>query len=310
VAVIGYGNQGRAQSLNLRDNGVNVRVGLLDSSRSREIAEADDFSVFETGEAVRQVRVVMMCVPDMKMGEVFDASIRANLQPGSALLFSHGFAIRYGLIEPPQGIDVALVSPKGAGHGVRQRFLEGSGVPGLVAVHQDASGEAEWVALSYAWGIGCIPGLVFRTTFAEETETDLFGEQAVLCGGLPELIRAAFQTLVEAGYSSEVAYFECLHEVKIISDLLVSGGIAGMRSAISDTAQWGGLTAGPKVVGPEARRAMEELLAAIKSGEFAEEWKREAGSGKKSLAALMRAEATEPIENVGAEIRAKMPDSQ
>lgn len=306
VAIVGYGNQGRAQALNLRDSGVEVVVGLREGSGHRGAAEAEGLSTSTIEEAVAGADIVAMLVPDMKMAEAYEASVHEALRPGAALLFAHGFAIVSGMIHPREDVDVMLVSPKGVGTGVRRKFEEGSGVPGLVAVHQDVSGQAKDLALAYAWGIGCGRSLLMETTFKEETETDLFGEQVVLCGGIPNLIAAAFETLVEAGYTPEVAYFETFYETKLIVDLIVERGISGMREAISDTAQWGGLTTGTRIVTEETRAAMAEALASIRSGKFAEGWLREARLGSHTLDALKSIERGLAVERSGAEVRKAM----
>ncbi|MBI5705974.1 MAG: ketol-acid reductoisomerase [Armatimonadetes bacterium] len=309
VAIVGYGNQGRAQALNLRDSGARVVVGLRESSAHRGTAEAEGLSVLPIEEAVAGADIVAMLVPDMKMAEAYEGFVRIALGPGSALLFAHGFAILSGMICPREDVDVVLVSPKGVGTGVRRKYEEGSGVPGLVAVHQDVSGRARDLALAYAWGIGCGRSLLMETTFREETETDLFGEQVVLCGGIPNLISAAFETLLEAGYTPEIAYFETLYETKLIVDLIVERGIAGMREAISDTAQWGGLTAGTRIVTDETRQAMRETIESIRSGKFAEGWLREARLGSHTLDALKSIERGLAVERTGAEVRKAMEDA-
>ncbi|WKZ80760.1 MAG: ketol-acid reductoisomerase [Fimbriimonadaceae bacterium] len=310
VLMIGYGNQGRAQALNLRDSGVRVSVGLYPGSKSWSKAVADGFEPVIAAEAVSEHDFLVLCTPDMKMESVYREAVAPHLRPAAALCFSHGFNIRYGLIVPPPEVDVVMVSPKGAGYGVRGRYEAGSGVPGLIAVHQDATGQALNRALSYAWGIGCARSVLLETTFAEETESDLFGEQAVLCGGIPDLIRMGYETLVEAGVQPEIAYFECLHETKLIVDLIVERGLAGMRSAISDTAQWGGLTAGPKVLTPETRQVMRRLLAEIRDGSFAERWVQERDAGYPELNALKREEAATPVEEVGKALRHNMREAE
>lgn len=310
VLVVGYGNQGRAQALNLRDSGVRVSVGLYPGSESWPKAAADGFDPIITAEAVPEHRFVVLCTPDMKMESVYREAIAPHLRPGAALCFSHGFNIRYGLIVPPPEVDVVMVSPKGAGYGVRSRYEAGTGVPGLIAVHQNATGNALNRALSYAWGIGCARSVLIATTFAEETESDLFGEQAVLCGGIPDLIRMGYDTLVEAGIQPEIAYFECLHETKLIVDLIVERGLAGMRSAISDTAQWGGLTAGPKVVTQETRQVLQRLLAEIRDGSFAGRWIQERDAGYPKLNELKREEAATPVEEVGQALREEMRNAE
>lgn len=306
VAVIGYGNQGRAQALNLRDSGVPVLVGLPEGSATRARALEDGMEVLDTPSAAVRGDLAVLLTSDSKMPEVYRDEIQPAMRRGKALVFAHGFNIVYGQIEPPPEVDVILVSPKGVGAGVRAKYLEGPGVPSLAAVHQDASGMALDLALAYAWGIGAARSLILETTFREETETDLFGEQAVLCGGIPELIKAAYSTLVDAGYSPEVAYFECVHETKLIVDLIVERGIAGMREAISDTAQWGGLTAGPRLVDGRFREELGRLLGEIRDGEFARDWLEEGRSGAERLAALKSAEASLELEGVGSRIRAQV----
>lgn len=308
VAIVGYGNQGRAQALNLRDSGVNVVAALRENSSSMSQAESDGVPVQEVREAVASADVIALLVPDMKMGEAFTEHVSSSLRPGQTLVFAHGFALLYGLVEPPQNVNVVLVSPKGVGTGVRQKYVEGSGVPGLVAVHQDADGHALNVALAYAWGIGCARSLLLRTTIREETETDLFGEQAVLCGGIPSLIAAGFETLVEAGYSPEAAYFETLYETKLIVDLIVERGIAGMRDAISDTAQWGGLSPGSRIVTQETRMAMRAMLESIRNGSFAKGWLEEAQKGSHTLDALKSIERGLAVERAGGPIRAQLQE--
>jgi ketol-acid reductoisomerase len=309
VAVIGFGNQGRAQALNLRDSGANVVVGLRNGSPRRALAESDGLRTASIEGAVDEAAMVAMLVPDMKMAEAF-SGVGPALKAEKALLFAHGFAIVYGLISPPSDVDVLLVSPKGVGTGVRRKFEEGGGVPGLIGVHQNATGQAWERACSYAWGLGCARSLLLETTFQEETETDLFGEQAVLCGGIPNLIAAAFETLLQAGYRPEVAYFECLHETKLIVDLIVERGLSGMRTAISDTAQWGGLTAGPQLVTEDTRATMEELLTKIRSGEFAGAWLDEARKGSHTLDALRTIEKGLAVERFGRDVRARIQDAE
>jgi ketol-acid reductoisomerase len=306
VAMLGYGNQGRPQALNLRDSGCQVVVGLRRDSLRWATAESEGFSVSTVAEAVAGADFVMMNLPDTRMAPVYRTEVEPNLRPGAALAFCHGFNIRFGLIDPRPDLDVILISPKGAGVGVRSLFEQGSGVPGLVGVHQDATGQAEALALSYAWGIGCARAFILKTTFAAETETDLFGEQAVLCGGIPELIKAGFDTLVEAGYEPELAYFECLHETKLIIDLLVQRGFEGMRSAISDTAEWGGFQVGPRLITEAVRAEMRCVLEEIREGRFAEDWVAETDRGMARLKALRSDEANLPVEVAGAEIRRRL----
>lgn len=307
VAIIGYGSQGHAHALNLRDSGVDVRVALREGSSSRAKAEAAGLVVKEIAEAAREADVIMLLAPDTEQQAIYKAEIEPGLQPGDALLFAHGFNVRFGLIAAPAGVDVAMVAPKGPGHLVRRTYEGGGGVPALVAVEQDASGKAHALALSYAYAIGATRAGVLDTTFKEETETDLFGEQVVLCGGLTSLIQAGFETLVEAGYQPESAYFECLHEVKLIVDLMYEHGIAGMRYSISDTAEYGDLTRGPRVISPAVREEMRKILGEIRSGAFAEEWVAENRAGRARFEELRRAGQEHPIEKVGADLRAMMP---
>lgn len=307
VAVIGYGSQGHAHALNLRDRGVDVVVGLYEGSKSWPKPEAEGLTVLLTEAAVGQCDVLVLNLPDGDMARIYAESIEPHLTPGQAVLFSHGFNIHYRLIEPPPDVDVILVAPKGQGHGVRREFLKGGGLPALVAVHQDASGGALALGLSYAWGLGCARAMVVESTFRDETEADLFAEQAVLCGGTKELVKAGFQTLVDAGYSPETAFFECLHELKLIVDLLYEGGIAHMLERISDTAEWGAYVGGPAVIGDASKAGMKELLDRIQDGSFAREWIEESGSGKKRLHAFREAERDSEIEKVGNELRSHMP---
>src|SRR5579862_684829 len=272
VAIIGYGSQGHAHALNLKDSGVSVVVGLRPESSSVAKAEEHGLRVAEPADAASEGEVVMMLVPDELHRQVWESGVRDGVAPGNLLMFGHGFSIHYGEIDPPAEVDVALVAPKGPGHLVRRQYLEGSGVPGLIAVHQDATGHARDLALAYARGIGCTRAGVIETTFKDETETDLFGEQAVLCGGVTELVRAGYETLVDAGYDPKMAYFECLHELKLIVDLMYEKGIAGMRYSISNTAEYGDMTRGRRVIGPQSRAAMRELLQEIQDGTFAREW--------------------------------------
>ncbi|MGE5590683.1 MAG: ketol-acid reductoisomerase [Bacillota bacterium] len=306
VAVIGYGSQGRAQSRNLRDSGVNVVVGLRPGSPSRRQAEADGLRVVSL-ESAAAADVIMLLLPDEQHGPVFREYVLPHLRPGKSVAVSHGFSVHYGQVAPPPEVDVWMVAPKSPGHMVRRLYEEGQGVPGLVAVHQDATGQAEQTALAYARGIGCTRAGVLHTSFREETETDLFGEQAVLCGGMTSLVKAGFETLVEAGYAPEMAYFECLHELKLIVDLMYEGGMAHMRDAISDTAEFGDMTRGPRVVADSARQAMRRILEEIQSGAFAREWLLENQVGRPAFKALARREAEHPIEAVGRELRGMMP---
>jgi ketol-acid reductoisomerase len=307
VAIIGYGSQGHAHALNLRDSGVDVRVGLRDGSSSKAKAEAAGLRVVPIDQAAAEADVIMILLPDTEQKSVYDAAIAPNLNDGDALLFAHGFNIRFGRITPPAGVDVAMVAPKGPGHLVRRTYEEGGGVPCLVAVSQDATGKAHALALSYANAIGGTRAGVLDTTFEEETETDLFGEQVVLCGGLTALIKAGFETLVEAGYQPESAYFECLHEVKLIVDLMYENGIAGMRYSISDTAEYGDVTRGPRIVNEATKAEMKKILDEIRSGKFADEWIAENDSGRKKFQALRDADRDHPVEKVGRELRAMMP---
>jgi ketol-acid reductoisomerase len=307
VAIIGYGSQGHAHALNLRDSGVDVRVGLRDGSSSKAKAEAEGLRVLAVADAAAEADVVMMLLPDTEQKRVFDAEVASNLQPGDALAFAHGFNIRFGRITPPHGVDVFMVAPKGPGHLVRRTYVEGGGVPSLIAVAQDASGKAKELALSYADAIGGTRAGVIETTFAEETETDLFGEQVVLCGGLTALVQAGFDTLVDAGYQPEMAYFECLHEVKLIVDLMYEEGIAGMRYSVSDTAEYGDVTRGPRIITAATRDEMKRILDEITSGRFAEEWVAESESGRAKFNELRQSGREHPVEQVGARLRAMMP---
>src|SRR5436853_4425135 len=307
VAVIGYGSQGHAHALNLRDSGVRVIVGLRPGGGSWERARAEGLDVRPIADAAAAAGVVMVLVPDQEARAVYEAGIARSLGPGKTLLFAHGFNIHFAEIVPPPSVDVAMIAPKSPGHLVRSEFQAGRGVPALVAVERDASGHALADALAYAAGIGCTRAGVLPTTFREETESDLFGEQVVLCGGVTALIKAGFDTLVAAGYAPELAYFECLHELKLIVDLMYRGGMKFMRYSISDTAEYGDYTRGPKVVTPEVRAAMERILADIQSGSFAREWIAESRSGGRRFQALRKAGAEHPIEQVGAKLRAMMP---
>ena len=307
VAVMGYGSQGHAHALNLRDSGVDVRVGLREGSSSRAKAEAAGLRVLPIDEAAAEADLVMMLLPDTEQAAVYDSAIAPNLSQGDALFFAHGFNIRFGLITPPAGVDVGMVAPKGPGHLLRRTYTEGGGTPALIAVAQDSSGKTRDLALSYAHGIGATRAGVLETTFEEETETDLFGEQVVLCGGLTSLVQAGFETLVEAGYQPESAYFECLHEVKLIVDLMYEHGVSGMRYSISDTAEYGDLTRGPRIVDDHVRQEMRRILDEIRSGRFAEEWVAENRAGRPRFNELREAGKRHPIEKVGAELRAMMP---
>jgi ketol-acid reductoisomerase len=306
VAVIGYGSQGHAHALNLRDSGVSVVVGLREDSSSAAKAREQGLEVLPVVEAASRGDLVMMLVPDELHRQVWEGEVRDGVADGNALFFGHGFSIHYGEVTPPAGVDVAMVAPKGPGHLVRRQFTEGSGVPGLIAVAQDATGSARALALAYAKGIGCTRGGVIETTFKDETETDLFGEQAVLCGGASELVQAGFQTLVEAGYDPEMAYFECLHELKLIADLMYEKGLSGMRHSISNTAEYGDYTRGKRVISEETRAAMRKILGEIQAGDFAREWIAENRAGQESFK-RMRAEAADTeVERVGRELRSHM----
>jgi ketol-acid reductoisomerase len=307
IAILGYGSQGHAHALNLRDSGCNVCVGLPAASASRAKAEKDGLTVKSPSDASAWADVIMVLVPDTKQQKLYNESIAPHLKPGKTLMFAHGFNIRFGTIKPPATIDVSMVAPKAPGHRVREVFTEGGGTPGLLAIEQDASGSAKALALSYARGIGCTRAGVLETTFTEETETDLFGEQAVLCGGVSALIKAGFETLTEAGYQPEVAYFECLHELKLIVDLIYRGGLSYMRYSISDTAEHGDYTAGPRIVTDETRKAMKQLLAEIKDGTFAKKWIEENETGCTNFLAKRKAEQQHAIEHLGPGLRAMMP---
>ena len=305
VAIIGYGSQGHAHALNLKDSGVDVIVGLRPDSQS-VAAASEHFEVLPVVEAASRGDIVMILVPDELHHDVWENEIRDGVAEGNTLLFGHGFSIHYGEIEPPAGVNVALVAPKGPGHLVRRQYTEGSGVPGLVAVHQDATGDGRELALAYAKGIGCTRGGVIETSFKDETETDLFGEQAVLCGGASALVQAGFETLVEAGYDPEMAYFECLHELKLIVDLMYEKGLAGMRFSISNTAEYGDYTRGPRVVTDDTRRHMREILSEIQSGAFAREWIAENRAGQENFKRMREEQAHTQVEEVGRELRAHM----
>jgi len=305
-AVIGFGSQGRAQALNLRDSGTNVIVGLYRRSRSWPVARKHGFKVMPTAEAVSRADVLFLALPDTKMPEVFERDIKPNLRKGQTLLVAHGFAIFYRTVVPPRNVDVAMVAPKGLGPMVRREYVAGRGVPALVAVHRDYTGHAREIAFAWAKAIGSGRAGIIETTFRAETETDLFGEQAVLCGGTANLIRAGFETLVAAGYAPELAYFECLHELKFIVDLIHEQGLAGMRRLISDTARWGELTVGPMIIDKHARAQMKRALREIRSGKFAREFIREVNSGGKKFRALVQVQAKHPIESTGKRLRAGM----
>ena len=306
LAVIGYGSQGHAHALNLRDSGMKVIVGLPEGSKSRAAAEREGLKVMTAGEAAKAADVIMILIPDEKQAEMYAQDIAPNLSAGKSLVFAHGFNIHYGQIVPPADVDVFMVAPKGPGHTVRSQFVEGFGVPDLIAVYQDATGKAKDLALAWAAGIGGARAGILETTFKEETETDLFGEQAVLCGGVVELMRAGFETLVEAGYQPESAYFECLHEMKLIIDLVNKGGVAMMNYSISDTAEYGEYVAGPRVITEETKKAMKGLLSDIQDGSFAGKWILENKTGRTYFNARRRMLAEHPMETVGAELREKM----
>ena len=306
IAIIGYGSQGHAHALNLKDAGFDVVVGLYRGSKSWEKAKADGLKVMPVDEAASAGHMVMILIPDQHQRQVYAESIQQGLTPGKTLMFAHGFNIHFHQVLPPKDVDVSMVAPKAPGHVMRQIYTEGSGVPALVAIHQDRSGKAKETALAYAKGIGCTRAGVLETTFREETETDLFGEQTVLCGGLSALIKAGYETLIEAGYQPEVAYFECLHEVKLIVDLFYQGGLAYMRYSISDTAEYGDYTRGPRIINDAVRAEMKKILKEVQDGTFAREWMLENQAGRPSFLALRKKDAEHPIEVVGKELRAMM----
>src|SRR5437879_7146148 len=307
VAIIGYGSQGHAHALNLRDSGVSVRVGLHEGSASRAKAEKEGLIVNSPAEAAAWADVIMILVPDTKQPKLYRDAVEPNLKAGKTLMFAHGFNIRFGTIKPPKAVDVSMIAPKAPGHRVREVFTEGGGTPALLAVEQDASGSAKALALSYAKGLGCTRAGVLETTFTEETETDLFGEQAVLCGGVSELIKAGFETLTEAGYQPEVAYFECLHELKLSLDLIYHGGLSYMRYSCSDTAEQGDYASGPRIIDERARNEMRKILREIQDGSFATRWILENQAGRPSFQAMRRSNAQHQIEHVGRDLRAMMP---
>ena len=307
VAIIGYGSQGHAHALSLKDSGVHVKVGLGAGSKSRAKAEKAGLEVATVAEAAQWADVVMILTPDQSQAKLYAEEIAPSMTAGKLLLFAHGFNIHFGTIVPSKDIDVGLAAPKAPGHRVREVFTEGGGVPGLIAIHQDATGKAHALNLSYLKGIGCTRAGVLETTFKEETETDLFGEQAVLCGGVSALIKCGFETLVEAGYQPESAYFEVLHELKLIVDLIYRGGLAYMRYSISDTAEWGDYVSGPRVINDESRKAMKAILTEIQNGAFAKRFLADQNSGRKEFLAFREAEAKHPIEIVGKQLRAAMP---
>jgi ketol-acid reductoisomerase len=307
IAILGYGSQGHAHALNLKESGFDVVVGLRPDSSSRAEAEGEGLEVLDVADAASRGDVVMILLPDERQAEVWGAQISDGIAPGNLLMFAHGFSVHFGQIEPPDGVDVGMVAPKGPGHLVRRQYLEGRGVPSLIAVHQDATGATRRLVLAYAKGIGGTRAGVIETTFKDECETDLFGEQSVLCGGVTELVRAGFETLVEAGYDPRLAYFETLHELKLIVDLMYEGGIQGMRHSISNTAEYGDMTRGDKVIGREVREAMRKVLDDIRSGEFAKEWIAENRAGAENFQRMREEAAGHQIEQVGGELRAMMP---
>jgi ketol-acid reductoisomerase len=307
VAVLGYGSQGHAHALNLRDSGVTVRVGLPEGSKSRAVAEKDGLQVMTPAEASKWADVIMVLVPDTTAASLYKEAIAPNLTPGKMLMLAHGFNIRYGTIDPPKNVDVTMIAPKSPGHRVRELYVEGGGTPALVAVHQDATGNAKALALSYGRAIGVGRAGIVETTFTEETETDLFGEQAILCGGTSALVKAGFDTLVEAGYQPEVAYFECLHELKLIVDLMYRGGLNYMRYSVSDTAEYGDYVAGPRIVTDDTKKAMKQLLREIQDGTFAKNWIAEHAAGRPWFNKTRAQEQNQVLERVGADLRAMMP---
>ena len=306
IAILGYGSQGHAHALNLQESGHNVIVGLYKGSSSIKKAEEDGLQVMESAEACKNADIIMMLVPDHLMGQIYSEDVLPNLLPGNTLMFAHGFSIHYGLITPPEGVDVVMVAPKAPGHIVRQVFTRDSGVPGLLAIHQDSSGIASDVGLAYAHGIGCTRAGVLTTTFKEETETDLFGEQSVLCGGVTALIKAAFETLIEAGYQPESAYFECMHELKLIVDLLYQGGMEYMRYSVSDTAEFGDYVSGPAVVDEHVKENMKRVLDQIQDGSFARRWIAENDEGRPRFNELREENKSHPIEKIGKDLRGMM----
>lgn len=307
IAVIGYGSQGHAHALNLKESGANVIIGLLPGSARRAEAQAAGLTVYDTAEAASKADMVMILIPDQNQAAVYKKDIAPHMTAGKALIFAHGFAIHYNQIVPPAGVDVFMIAPKGPGHTVRSQYQEGRGVPCLIAIHQDATGKAKELALAYASGIGGGRAGIIETTFKEETETDLFGEQAVLCGGVTELMKAGFETLVEAGYAPEMAYFECVHEMKLIIDLINSGGFAGMRYSVSDTAEYGDYVTGSRIITEETRKEMKKVLTEIQRGEFASKWIAEnSASNRAGFLAMRAVEAEHPVEKTGAELRKMM----
>jgi len=307
LAVLGFGSQGHAHALNLKDSGCKVIIGLYKGSKSAEVAKQKGFKVYETGEAVKKADVIMVALPDTKQASVYKESIEPNLAKGKTLLFSHGFSIHFKTVVPPEDVDVIMVAPKGPGHIVRRQYVEGKGVPALIAVYQNKSRKAKKVALAWAKGVGGTRAGVLQTDFKEETETDLFGEQTVLCGGVSALITAGYETLCEAGYQPEMAYFECLHELKLIVDLINESGISGMRFSISETAKWGDVSVGPKIIDASVKRRMGKALKEIQTGKFAREWVKEYEGGYKTYNKLLKDGAKHNIEKVGSRLRGMMP---
>ncbi len=307
VAVIGFGSQGHAHALNLKDSGVNVIIGLYAGSPSRAVAAEKGFEVLDVRAAAAKADIIMFCAPDLKIAPIYESEVAPVLQKGKALVFCHGFAIHYGTVKPPKNVDVFMVAPKGPGHIVRRQFLEGKGVPALIAIYQDPSKQAKKLALAWAKAIGGTRAGVLETTFKEETETDLFGEQAVLCGGATALVQAGYETLVAAGYQPEMAYFECLHELKLIVDLMNEAGIAGMRFSISETAKFGDVITGPRIINRAVRAEMKKVLKEIQDGTFARRWIREYKTGRKTYTKLLKAGEKHPIEKVGTRLRGLMP---
>ncbi len=307
LAILGFGSQGHAHALNLKDSGLNVIIGLYEGSKSIPVAQEKGFEVVRTAEAVRRADVIMVAIPDTKQPAAYDKDIAPNLTKGKALLFSHGFSIHFKTIIPAKNVDVILVAPKGPGHIVRRQYAEGKGVPALIAVYQNPSKQAKKIALAWAKGIGGTRAGVIETTFKEETETDLFGEQTVLCGGVTALILAGYETLVEAGYQPEMAYFECLHELKLIVDLINEAGVSGMRFSVSETAKWGDVSVGPKIIDASVKKRMKAALKDVQSGKFAKGWVQEYQGGYKKYQALLKAGEKHPIEQVGTRLRSLMP---
>jgi len=307
LAVLGFGSQGHAHALNLKDSGCNVIIGLYEGSRSAPVAQSHGFEVVSTAEAVRRADVIFVAIPDTKQAGAYEKDIAPNLAAGKTLLFSHGFSIHFKTVVPPKDVNVILVAPKGPGHIVRRQYMEGKGVPSLIAIYQDPGRQSRKIALAWAKGIGATRAGVIQTTFKEETETDLFGEQTVLCGGASALVMAGYETLVEAGYQSEMAYFECLHELKLIVDLMNEAGISGMRFSISETAKWGDVSVGPKIIDASVKKRMKAALKDIQSGKFARGWVNEYKGGYKKYNALLKAGEKHPIEHVGQRLRSLMP---